>query len=66
MFTAQIDLGQVLLSLLIGVVGWFVKRTIDKFEVRLDKHENILFGVNGDIQAIIGKLEVERRRHPRN
>jgi len=54
MFTLHIDLGQVLLGGMIGIVGYFVKRMIDSFGSRLDKHENILFELSGQIQKVIG------------
>lgn len=62
MFTAHIDLGQIITGILIGIVGFFVKKTIDNFERRIDKHEDILFRMNGDLQAIIGHMGIERRK----
>jgi hypothetical protein len=38
---------------------------IDKFDARLDKHEDVLFRMNGDLQLIVGQLGIERRKSPR-
>lgn len=65
LFTFHVDLGQIIISGLIGVVGYLIKRQIDSFESRINKHESVLFQMNGDIQAIIGHLGVERRKLPR-
>lgn len=61
MFTAHIDLGQLIISFLIGTVAWFIKRTIDKMDKRIDKHEDVLFNMNGNIQLIMGQMGIERR-----
>lgn len=65
MFSFNIDLGQLLISGLIAVVGWFVKRTIDKLERRMDRGEDAIFNLHGDMQTIMGHLGVERRKIPR-
>ena len=65
MFTFHVDLGQVIISILIAIVGWFVKRTIDRFDKRIDNHENVLFNMNGDLQLIVGQLGIERRQFKR-
>lgn len=61
MFTAHIDLGQVIISILIGTVGWFVKRTIDRMDRRLDKHEDVIFNMNGSIQRIAGVMGIKQQ-----
>lgn len=66
MFTLNVDLGQVLLGTLIAIIGYFVKRNVDQFEKRIDKHEEILFTMNGDLQIIVGQLGIERRKVARN
>lgn len=62
MFHLQVDLGQVILATLIAIVGYFVKKTIDDFGNRIDKHEEILFQMAQDIQFIVGSLGIERRK----
>ena len=56
MFTLNVDLGQIIISALIGIIGWFIKRTIDSFGKRLDKHDEILIGLVGDVQRLIGQV----------
>lgn len=57
--------------LLIGAVAWFIKKEITNFSGRLDRHEEIIIGLVGDVQRLIGLThnwngENEKRRHPRN
>lgn len=63
MFNPTVDLGQVILASLIGTIGFFVKRTIDDFGRRLDRHEEIIFKVVKDTQLILGLID--RRKSPR-
>lgn len=56
MFKGTIDLGQIIISGLIAAVGWFVKRTIEKIESRVDSHEGLLFKMHGDVKEIKGIL----------
>lgn len=56
MFTLNVDLGQIILSVLIGIIGWFMKRTIDSLGKRLDRHDEILIGLVGDVQRLIGQV----------
>ena len=63
MFSPNVDLGQVIIASLIGTIGFFVKRTIDDFGRRLDRHEEIIFKVVKDTQLILGLLD--RRSKPR-
>lgn len=52
--TLHLDVGQLLISSLIAIVGWFIKREITVFGNRLDKHEELLRGVIGSVQRLIG------------
>ena len=56
MFTLHIDLGQVIISFLIGSVGWFVKRTIDRLEKRLDHHDEIILDTVAKLNQVLGQL----------
>lgn len=59
MFTLHIDLGQVILSAIAAVMGiivWFMKRTVEGFGERIDRHDRILFNLNGNVRQIMGKL----------
>ena len=61
MFTLNVDLGQIIIASLIGMVGYFVKRTIDGVTIRIDKHDSILIDLIRSVAAITG----ERRIKPR-
>lgn len=61
MLSTNIDLGQLILATLIGLVGWFLKKEINEFKTRLDEHEKGFFKLAGDVQRLIGQYE-ERAR----
>jgi hypothetical protein len=53
-FTFNLDLGQVIISTLIVIVGWFVRREITQVGVRLDRHETTIAELVGKVQNVIG------------
>jgi len=56
-FKWSIDLGQLIVSsgiLLVAIIIWFVKREINLFSTRLDKHDIIILQLVGDVQKLIG------------
>lgn len=57
-FHLSVDLGQVIISGCIGIIGYFVKRTIESFGKRLDRHEDILFNMSQDLQRVIGQVSL--------
>lgn len=57
MITSHIDLGQIVLVLLVGIVGWFVKREIEGLNRRLDNHENLIRGLADTVQYVAGKID---------
>ena len=48
------DLGQVIIATLIAAVGYLLKFEIASFAKRLDKHEEVIVGLVGDVQRLIG------------
>jgi len=60
MFTFNVDLGQVIISLFIAVIGWFSIQTVRRIESKLETHDNRIGGIERQISFIIGKLG---RRH---
>ena len=68
MFTFNVDLGQTIIAGLIGVSGYLVKRTIDKFDSRLDRHEQTIFIIAQEVQKLVGynaALRGDRRQRER-
>ena len=59
MFTSHIDLGQIVLAALIVIIGYFVKRTLNEFGSRLDKHDTILLNLVRDVGMLVGRSENE-------
>lgn len=53
MITPNIDLGQIIIGSLIGVVGWFIRKELISFNARLDKHDSMFL----EMTKVIGKLE---------
>ena len=58
---------QTVTAAMIGIIGYLVKKTIDEFGKRIDKHDEILLSLVGDVQRLIGRSEYwtgsERRRN---
>jgi uncharacterized protein YoxC len=44
-------------AILIAIIGYFVKRTIDQFSSRLDSHDSMLLKLVGDVQRLVGRTE---------
>jgi fluoride ion exporter CrcB/FEX len=58
----------VITALLIGIIGYFIKRTIEEFSAKLTKHDDAIFQLAGNVQRLIGFQEAftERRKQARN
>lgn len=54
MFTSTVDLGQILLGCLLGIIGYFIKRELSMIHKRLDKHDNIILNLFGSVNRLIG------------
>lgn len=67
MLTSHIDLGQIIIAGLIAVVGYFVKRTVERVEKRLDKHDDMFMSVFValGIRQEASSKAIERRLRPR-
>lgn len=67
MLTAHIDLGQIIIACLIATVGYFVKRTVERVEKRLDKHDDMFLSVFValGIKQQDSARPIERRLRPR-
>ena len=60
MITWHIDLGQLIIGILIGVVGFFVKLELNNFNFRLNRHDSILQTLISDTQRLIGIVDSRR------
>ena len=68
MLMMHIDLGQILIAALVSVIGFLIKRSVkeftdrlDRFAVRLDRHEEVIAELGKNLQRVIGRLEGEER-----
>ena len=55
--------GQVVVSVLVTIVTYFIKKMIDdfddkleRFDARLTQHETVIFNMNANIQRLIGGI----------
>lgn len=55
---STIDLGQIIIATLIAIVGWFVKREINSFNSRLDRHEIVITKLSGHVQNLMGRMQI--------
>jgi hypothetical protein len=60
MITSHIDVGQLIIATLIGVVGFLIARMISRIDSRLDRHEETIFKIANQVQFLIGKTDGKR------
>jgi hypothetical protein len=58
----HVDLGQIIIAVLIATVGYFLKKEVTTFGIRLDRHDAILIKLVGDVQRLIGISESRKNR----
>lgn len=56
MFKLTIDLGQIMISLLLGIVGYFVKRELEKISLRLDGHDGRILDLFEKVGELMGTV----------
>lgn len=61
MITENINLGNLIIATLIAIVSFFIRKTIDKLEDRLDRHESLLTDLSIAINRLAA-IEEERYR----
>jgi hypothetical protein len=57
MINLNIDLGQIIIGILITTVGYLIKREVNEFGSRVDRHDTILFELTGTVQRLMGHYE---------
>lgn len=62
----HVDLGQIIISVLITVIGWLIKNEVSSFRTQLTRHEEIILGLVGDVQRLIGQSQYWNGRNRRN
>lgn len=68
MYTAHIDLGQIIIGVLVGVVGivgWFIKKEIVTFGQRLDKNETAIFNMAQQVSTAVGQIGIIMKLYER-
>lgn len=63
MITTHIDLGQIILASMIAIIGYLIKRMVDKVDARLDKHDILLVQLIKDVAHLIGIVGRRRTNH---
>lgn len=56
-FQLTVDLGQIIVAVTIAVVGYLINLTIVNFKSQLSRHEELITGLVGDVQKLIGVHE---------
>ncbi len=59
----HIDLGQILIiivGVVVSIIGYFIKKEITTFGTRIDKHDEVLFSLTGQVQRLIGYYEATK------
>lgn len=56
MLTFNMDLGQIIISFLLAISTFFGKRTLEGISQRLDKHDDMLIELSGNVHQISGLL----------
>lgn len=60
MFTATIDLGQIIIVTCLAVIGFFVKWELARIMIRIDRHDDLLYQLTGEVRELLGS---NRRTH---
>ena len=55
---ATIEIGQFFVGVMIGIVGWFIKKEINTLGQRLDTHEAMIVGITKDLAKVVGEVGV--------
>ena len=55
MFTFNVDLGQIIIASLIGLVGWFSNRAVNRIEKTLDTHDQLITMLRIDLATLLAE-----------
>lgn len=55
MINANIDLGQLIVAGMIAVIGYFLKKELTTITARLNKHDQMIIRMFGDINLLLGR-----------
>ena len=58
MLNSNIDLGQLIVAGMIGVIGFFVKRELSTITRRLDRHDRVIMNMFGGLNRLLGKTDL--------
>ena len=54
MFHFQIDFGQLIITGMIAIIGWFVNRTVSRIDKTLDGHASLITDLVGKVNFLTG------------
>ena len=63
MFHFQVDAGQIIIASMIGIIGWFINRTIARIDKTLDGHADMITDLVGKVNFLTGVAQWPERRH---
>lgn len=63
MFHFQVDAGQLIITAMIAIIGWFINRTIVRIDKTLDVHGEKITDLVGKVNFLTGVAQWPERRH---
>jgi ABC-type transporter Mla subunit MlaD len=56
MISTHVDLGQIIIASMLGIIGYFVKRELASISNRLDKHDGQIIGLIKTVAEVYGAM----------
>lgn len=60
MFTFSIDLGQIVIASMMGIIGYSIKKTIDRIFETLDNHDKLINSLRielAELRSFLGRVQ---------
>lgn len=58
MITSTIDLGQIIIALCCGVIGFFIKREIGNISTKIQYHDTAIVHLSTQVAELIGAMKI--------
>jgi hypothetical protein len=53
-----LEIGQIFVGVMIGIVGWFIKKEINNLGLRLDNHEAMIIDITKELAKVVGEVGI--------
>lgn len=64
MISPNIDLGQAVIAILIGTIGWFVKTAITRLYETVDRHDKQISDIMSRVEGLVSRFENRNGARP--